>query len=279
MAELRNCLPFLVSLGIVLSTTLAQAQSASGSASATLTDFRIAATDLRPDDGVAAQWSLIAAPADAPWQHFPYARRSVEVGQGDDSRWVAEEDRTFMPAADLARTAPWGGATLFSDGSNVMARTELSQLEVYASSSYNSTGMILVGPHTALTFSGVFGIELACGTGCGFGNSFSHLSFRTYPLGSFEFSDGQPWGPRTPYGTRFSGSGTQSLSVPVNAVFSNDSDSPVQVSSEIFLFASVVSVAEVPEPSMAATLLAGLPLLWRRRRSGTARRAGPSPTR
>jgi hypothetical protein len=273
MAEARIRPPLLASLAVALPIATAQAQGTPGSATASLTDFRITATDLRPDDGIAAQWSLISN-ADSPppppetWYQLPDTSRDVGVRRGDDVRSTVERDLTFMPAADLQQVTAWGSGTLASDGSNITAHAQLLQSEASARSRYRSTGMILVGAHTSLTFSGVLGVNVECGTGCRLSTAFSQLELRTYPLGSFNWSYSRPYGQEY-YGPAlyFTSSGSDSRSIPVEVVFSNDSDSEAQISSQVFLWAAVNAVTPVPEPATAASLLAGLALVaWRRRR-------------
>lgn len=264
----------LVAIAGAVSAAPAGAQSGPGTAAATLSDFQITGTDLRPDDGVAAQWSMISN-ADLPpppppqyWFRLPDSYRGANVQRGTDDRRSFERDVTYMPVVDMIESAPWGQGAVFSDGSNVTASAALSESEASAHGSYVSIGMFLVGPHTSVTFSGTFASQAQCASGCRTADAFAHLNLRSYPLGSFEYGASAQFG-EDYYGTQvyLTRPGSDASSVPVEVTFANDTDSQAQVSAEVFLYAQMDAVTPVPEPAGAASLLAGLALL-----GGAARR-------
>jgi len=241
--------------------------AADGLASAAIAGVRLGTLDLTPDDGFTAGFSLLAM--------TPVLSATLYGTTAD--YYSAGYPGSGMPASvtlalgDSASSAATDG-TLGNVSSRAHASTELGSFG-YATASASEEVRVLLEPHSVLTIGGHLS-SLAYRTG-------SVLDYDAVGLTTVSIVDA--------YGYTFTQLARQSLSYadwPARMTieeefmlaFANGTGERQAVSVYFQAWSAVTrNVAPVPEPSMAAMLLAGALLLAMQRRRGQVRHSDKCP--
>lgn len=268
---------------VLLASHTAHAQLQS---SASLTDVRYEVIDLRPDDGLAAGYTLGSSVAE---DNLVYSEANAFVQRGRYTGPVVQNiDKKPVFGAAVGSEVTWYAGTgrgsydesegfdsfaYLSDGGRSFgsAAIGLSQSHDIVTSTPERWGGVMLAPYTSLTISADATVTLTdLGTYYGEG---SFLLGRTYVAWSqtngFSLTDNLD---RFTYEHGVAGSTTEQRRLQIT--ITNDSDAPRFGS--LYLGAHS-TVAVVPEPSTYALMAAGLGAIvfLRRRLNGTSQRGHP----
>ena len=244
----------------------------------TLSGFQFRVTDLDPSDGVAPSFAL-----------DPQARSHVVpdvASTFSDTSWPRQGDSAFGAVASGGQLGGSGAAASFSGdpfgaGATIAASAQGdSPLDVAAAAAYvqsdSGQNVLVLGAHTGVTFGG--DVTIAWNADSPAASAFGEvdLSFFTAP-GSDVFVDIQHYVTGGYYGGSGGGALAGSTTSTNFVWYENDSDTPVALAYEVFVYANAsdleMSLPPVDEPGGGLMLLAGASLLWGLRRLRRGRSA------